>query len=304
MPIDRENAIPLSALQGAFFTGGANGSLALPSNGTVIKNRSLRDTLISPSFRAVSVDGKVSLRNSALRSRDRMVDTAQLPTGVETLYDQKDSYLTNRINFADTDWVGNVLTLLIPKTHAFYGSYLDDQPPGIQVFRRTGTAGDYSYERLDTAVPTVETGFRASYLTCGLTPNNHETPWVLLANGCFSITVNGKPYDVALVNFVGDASMADVAASIESSLTVLGAPVTVAWSTDHFIITATATSGESDIGYLRTNNSGSFTDISKPNWMGGEKGFAVKTPGLWDVWKVELNKPGATAVFSGLIQII
>lgn len=96
---------------------------------------------------------------------------------------------------------------------------------------------------------------------------NNFALWDNVVDGSFRITLDGVILDVENIDFTGDTSMADVAATIQESLrTASGTEPTVAWDGDQFVITSSVTTSVSSIS--TTSATGAGTDIS-----GADAGF-------------------------------
>ena len=145
--------------------------------------------------------------------------------------------------------------------------------------------GDTSYLN-DVSAETVQFYyFSNALLTCGTEGTSTPATWAALAaTSSFQIDFNGKTY-VVTPDFTGDASMAHVAASIQTALRAKGgalAAVTCAYSTDHLIITTVKDESGADmansISVLSNPHSNTGTDIAGANFMNGLYGVGVITP--------------------------
>lgn len=117
-----------------------------------------------------------------------------------------------------------------------------------------------------TYASTVTSVYTPAFLTGWSSAQNNAATWAAVTNGSFRITVDWTAYNVDWINFTGDASMADVAATIQAALrAVTSWTETVVWSTDHFVITSWDTSSTSAISVLTTSTGTVGTDIS---WVG------------------------------------
>ena len=104
--------------------------------------------------------------------------------------------------------------------------------------------------------------------------------WAAITDGSFRITVDGTAYNVDAVDFSGDGSMADVAATLQAALrTATSGTETVSWSTDHFVITSTTEDEDSEISVTTTSTGTVGTDISglgANDWMDCDAGTATQ----------------------------
>jgi len=119
-------------------------------------------------------------------------------------------------------------------------------------------------------------------------PSADYTVWEAISDGEFNITVDGTPQIITLVDFTGDANMAEVAATIDAKIT--GA--TCAWDTDHFVITSATTGAASTLTYTTIVASPAGTDLSA--LMGTESGDA----------NVELGQGGASETIAAALDAI
>lgn len=127
--------------------------------------------------------------------------------------------------------------------------------------------------------------FSNAYLTCAAAGETTASNWAALTNtSSFQIDFNDKTY-VITPDFTGDASMANVAASIQTALQAVGgalASVTCAYSIDHFVFTTVKDESGDDmansISVLSNPSSNTGTDIAGPSWMNGKYGSGVVTP--------------------------
>lgn len=122
----------------------------------------------------------------------------------------------------------------------------------------------------------------AGYLTCGKTSSTASATWVsnvkTTTPGYFSVTIDDVPYNVGPVDCTGDTNMTDVAASIQDALqTATGSTETVAYSTDHFVVTSATTTNRSNVSYLRPYIVSGGVDITTTTYMNGREDCATKT---------------------------
>jgi hypothetical protein len=85
--------------------------------------------------------------------------------------------------------------------------------------------------------------------------------WNAVTNGTFTIYIDGSTYAITGCNFAACASMADVAAVLQTKIrTATGRLEIVSWSTNQFIFYSATTTIVSSVGYLAAQGTG--TDIS------------------------------------------
>jgi len=125
----------------------------------------------------------------------------------------------------------------------------------------TGSTGAALVPQIKNIFSTHAT-YTPAYLTGGSGALAVAATWASLAStGKFKIEINGTDYDDVNPNFTGDASMADVAASIQTALrTATSSTETVAWSTNHFVFTSASTASTSIVKPCESPSTG--TDIS------------------------------------------
>lgn len=110
--------------------------------------------------------------------------------------------------------------------------------------------------------------------------------WAAITDGSFRITVDGTAYNIDAIDFSGDGSMNDVAATLQVALrAATGSTETVAWSVDHFVITSVQSDENSEISVTTTSTGTVGTDISglgANDWMDCDTGNGVATQGTSD----------------------
>jgi len=123
--------------------------------------------------------------------------------------------------------------------------------------------------------------YTAAYLTGGNAAQSTPATWAAVTDGSFAITIDGTTYNIDGVNFTGDASMADVAATIEDAIQKYTYGFeSVVWSTNHFIITSGDETSISAITVTSTSTGTVGTDISGAggaDWMDCDAGNGVVT---------------------------
>src|SRR5208283_4779220 len=70
--------------------------------------------------------------------------------------------------------------------------------------------------------------------------------WNAVTAGSFSVTIDGVARTISALNFSTDTTMANIATRIQNAIrAATGALETVAWSTDHFVISSVSTANTS-----------------------------------------------------------
>lgn len=145
----------------------------------------------------------------------------------------------------------------------------------------TITWGDGLNGGLAGAAPYVEIDNDVSFLTGGTSAQSTAGTWAAVTDGSFRIGIDGTNYNVDGIDFSGDASMANVASTIQVALRVAtGGSETVAWSTDHFIITSVLFTASSAVTVTETSSGTVGTDISgagASDWMDSDTGNGTVT---------------------------
>jgi hypothetical protein len=133
--------------------------------------------------------------------------------------------------------------------------------------------------------------YTPAFLTGANTALAVPATWAAVTDGSFTITIDGVERQLSAIDFTGDASMDDVAATIQAKIrTATGSLETVVWSTDHFVISSVATDETSAITVTSTQGTG--TDISGANVMGCNAGSGVVTDA------VEIEAPDGWTISS------
>ena len=121
--------------------------------------------------------------------------------------------------------------------------------------------------------------YTPAYLTGGTNAQSTYTNWLAVLDGSFRITIDGVARSIIAINFTGVTSMNDVAAKIQTAIrAVTSGAETVAWSTNHFVITSGITTSSSAITVTTAGASG--TDISGAganDWMDSDTGHGTAT---------------------------
>jgi hypothetical protein len=105
----------------------------------------------------------------------------------------------------------------------------------------------------------------STYTPALLTGGNSATAvpatWAAVTDGSFTISIDGVEYDITGVDFTGDTTMEEVAATLQVAVrAATSSTETVVWSTDHFIISSVDTTDSSAITVCSAVGSG--TDLS------------------------------------------
>lgn len=128
--------------------------------------------------------------------------------------------------------------------------------------------------------------YSPAYLTGDTGAQSIPATWAAVTNGEFAITIDGVARNITGIDFTGDATMADVAATIQARVrAVTGSFETVTWSTNHFIISSVDTTSASAITVTSAVSGGSGTDISGAggsDWMDADAGNGVVTAAGFD----------------------
>lgn len=126
--------------------------------------------------------------------------------------------------------------------------------------------------------------YTPAYLTGANGAQSAFNNWLAVLDGSFAITLDGVALSVTGIDFTGVTSMADVATYIQTALRAeSGTLETVAWDTDHFIITSADTTSSSAITV--TSAAGAGTDISGAganDWMDCDVGNGAVTNAVLD----------------------
>lgn len=140
----------------------------------------------------------------------------------------------------------------------------------------------------------TDMGIEAALLTCGGSAESTFGTWEAVTDGSFAITINGTPYSITGIDFTSVGSMAVVASTIQAAIrAATGGTETVAWSTDHFIITADD-HPDSAITVLSTSAEPIGTDISgvTDDWMDGDigNGAVSDATGITAIVSIDITK--------------
>lgn len=123
--------------------------------------------------------------------------------------------------------------------------------------------------------------YTPAYLTLGTSAETNYVLWAAVTNASFRATIDGTAYNFDAIDFTGDASMADVAATLQTKIrAVTSGTETVTWDTDHFVITSGDTTSSSEVSVLLTSTGTVGIDISgagASDWMDGDVSNGVAT---------------------------
>ena len=105
----------------------------------------------------------------------------------------------------------------------------------------------------------------AAELRCGLNAEQTLATWVAVTDGEFTISIDGVEEDITVIDFTGDTSLDDVAASIEAIIQAVAAggytAATCTWDGTRFTITSGTTGATSTITVLTEVSGGGGTSI-------------------------------------------
>lgn len=121
-------------------------------------------------------------------------------------------------------------------------------------------------------------GITPAYLTGDTGAESVPATWEAVTDGSFRITINDMPYNIDGIDFTGDTTMDNVAATIQAAIRALTEGLeTVVWSSDHFVITTVA-GLLSAITVTSTSTGTVGTDISGAggsDWMDADSGVVT-----------------------------
>lgn len=119
----------------------------------------------------------------------------------------------------------------------------------------------------------------AAELRGGLNAEQTLATWTAITDGEFTISIDGVEEDILAVNFTGDTSLDDVAASIEAIIQAVAAggytAATCTWNGDRFTITSGTTGATSTITVLTEVSGGAGTSIVTMLDAGASGGTAI-----------------------------
>jgi hypothetical protein len=128
--------------------------------------------------------------------------------------------------------------------------------------------------------------YTPAYLTGDTGAESNFALWNDKHDCSFRATIDGTAYNFDGIDFAGDLSMADVAATIQAKMrTVTGTLLTVTWVTNHFLITSANTTVATGVSVLSTSSGTVGTDISgagASDWMDADTGNGTATAGVLD----------------------
>jgi hypothetical protein len=148
----------------------------------------------------------------------------------------------------------------------------------------------WQFQHESTFTPTTDVRYLAQVamevtpfaivLVCGTAGITVAATWAAITDGEFTVSVGGTSHDITAIDFTGDTTMDEVAATIQARVrAVTGASETAVYSTDHFVVTAGDT-----ITYLSAVSGGTGTDISGTGHLNGRTGgtaYLSTTSYLW-----------------------
>ena len=119
----------------------------------------------------------------------------------------------------------------------------------------------------------------AAELRGGLNAEQTLATWVAITDGEFAISIDGVAEDILAIDFTGDTSLDDVAASIEAIIQAVAAggytAATCTWNGDRFTITSGTTGATSTITVLTEVSGGAGTSIVTMLDAGASGGTAI-----------------------------
>lgn len=121
--------------------------------------------------------------------------------------------------------------------------------------------------------------------------------WEAVTDGEFAITIDGVAYDITGLDFTAAGSMAAIAAIIQEALNDAANVdyITVAWATNHFVITA-----RTQVSVTSAVSGGSGTDISgagATTFLDGETGVGTAVDGSSKKFGFTQLSKGVSAYF-------
>lgn len=153
--------------------------------------------------------------------------------------------------------------------------WLDGHSDAEKVLAAGGVFENFYYLCIPSGV------YTPAYLTGDTGAQSTAATWAAVTNGSFRITLNGSAYNIDGINFTGCATMAAVAAVIQTAIRAMtGSTETCVWSTNKFVITSANTSFTSAITVLSTSTGTVGTDISgagAADWMDADTGNGTAT---------------------------
>jgi hypothetical protein len=259
------NSIMCQAIQGDVATGGSGFLIGTDAAGTVTISRSTGVGTSAPWLRWNSGGNEVEF------SDDGVAWTAI-----------NDVTASNLVDASAADTTPGYLNDKITVTSG----------AGATVTKSITSPGGNEKVNIDVALNTGSIGVDAHdiYTPAYMTGGNNAEPlwniWVAITNGSFRITVDGATVNVDAIDFTGVTSMNDVATYLQTALnTATGGTETVAWSTNHFVITSTDTTVASEVSVTSTSTGVVGTDISGlggANWMDSDAGQGTATAAVRD----------------------
>jgi hypothetical protein len=125
-------------------------------------------------------------------------------------------------------------------------------------------------------------GTFATLLTGALGTTTPAT-WAAITNGSFRLTIDGTARNIDAINFTGDATMEDVAATIQAAIRAITSGsevVSFDSATNKITITSGISGTSSQVSVLSTSTGTVGTDISGASYLNGATGVGVATAGI------------------------
>lgn len=142
--------------------------------------------------------------------------------------------------------------------------------------------------------------FDAAFLTGGTNVETTPATWAAVSDGSFRITIDGTGYNVDAIDFSGDSSMDEVAATIQAALrSATGGLETVVWDTDHLVITSGTYGTSSSITVTSTSTGTVGTDISgagASDWMDCDTGNGTVTAVEQTIDRLAMGETGQVLI--------
>lgn len=144
-------------------------------------------------------------------------------------------------------------------------------------YKCDGATSESGYDRqglIGSVGTSTSSAGKLTCAACGALAN-----FTAVTSGYFTLDVDDSTYLVGPINTSACASLAAVAAVIQTAIRAkTGATETCTYDTDHFVITSSTTTDRSVVGYLRSGyNAYTDTDISGKGYMNGREGQGTKT---------------------------
>ena len=151
-----------------------------------------------------------------------------------------------------------------------------------QSYRSDGAVDSAAYDKDGIILSVAAATTTAGYLTCA-TAGATLAQFQAVTAGYFSVTIDDVPYDIGPVNLSTAASLGSAGVSVASLLqaaiqTATGGSETVAYVTDHFVITSGTTTARSTVTNLTPYRPvAAMTDLSGKTMLNGREDHGVQT---------------------------